>query len=74
MLSFAAIMPHPPIIVPEVGGNEVKKTEKTINALLKLGLVFRETMPEIVFLVSPHALILHDRIALGFGKKLKEER
>lgn len=68
MLCFASICPHPPIILPEIGKKDVVVTEKTINAMLKLGLLFAQSKPDIVFVISPHAVLLHDRIAIGYGE------
>lgn len=67
MLSFACIVPHPPIIIPEIGGEEILPAEKTINALLRLSLLFAASRADTVLLISPHAVILHDRIAVGYG-------
>ena len=33
MLVFGVISPHPPIIIPEIGGKETEKVKKTIEAL-----------------------------------------
>ena len=71
MLCFSAITPHPPIILPEIGKKDVVVTEKTINAMLKLSLAFAESKPDIVIVVSPHAILLHDRIAISYAKYLE---
>ncbi len=69
MLCFAAIVPHPPIIIPEIGQNDLCGAEKTINALLRLSLLFSAARIDTVILLSPHAVILHDRIALGHASR-----
>ena len=35
MLNFAAICPHPPLIIPEIGGSQIILAKKTIDALEK---------------------------------------
>ena len=61
MLTSAIISPHPPIIVPEVGGKEIEKTQKTIQALKSLNLKLRKLKPETLVVITPHGLIYPDR-------------
>lgn len=62
---FASVCPHPPIIVPEVGGEEVKKVKKTIQAMEKLSEIFNQSKPNTVIIISPHGLIDPDRFNLS---------
>jgi AmmeMemoRadiSam system protein B len=58
MLSFAAIVPHPPIIIPTVGSpTDLGKVLKTIKAMNKLAEVFADSQPETAIIISPHALL-----------------
>jgi len=61
MLSFAALTPHAPIIIPEIGGEESKKVSKTIEAFLSLKELFCCADPETIIVISPHGLIYPDR-------------
>jgi len=54
MLVFAAICPHPPIILPEIGGEELKKVKKTVSAMEKLATIFEKSRPEKAAIISPH--------------------
>lgn len=52
---FAAIAPHPPILLPDVGSEEDrKKIEKTIKALESLGSKFEKAKPDSLIISSPH--------------------
>jgi len=52
---FAAISPHPPIILPSVGSKEDrKKVKKTIDALEILGKKLKEANPDSTIISSPH--------------------
>lgn len=52
---FAAISPHPPILLPDVGSEEDrKKVNKTMESLEILGKEFKETGPEEIIISSPH--------------------
>lgn len=68
-LEFACITPHPPIIVPEVGGLETKKSQNTIEAMEKLADKLCEARPQTVIVISPHAIIHPDRFAVYASPK-----
>ena len=53
---FAAISPHPPIILPSVGSPEDRaKVKKTIESLESLGKKLKESEPESIIISSPHS-------------------
>jgi len=52
---FAAISPHPPIILPSVGSKKDReKVKKTIDALEILGEKLKKAKPETIIISSPH--------------------
>jgi len=57
MLIFSAIVPHPPIIIPEIGGENLKQVKKTVLAMQSLNKIFVQKEPEVVFLISPHTIV-----------------
>ena len=57
MKYFTAFTPHPPIIVPDIGGKELAKVQNTVNAMKTLADKIVEFTPDVMFLVSPHAPI-----------------
>jgi len=61
-LVFAAISPHPPIIIKEIGGAETKKVKKTITAIQRLATFLAEKEPETLIVISPHGLVYPDRM------------
>ncbi|MDD3013030.1 MAG: class III extradiol dioxygenase subunit B-like domain-containing protein [Candidatus Gastranaerophilales bacterium] len=54
-LLMATLCPHPPIIIPEVGGDECVKTQKTIDALQELSVKMVKMNPETVIVITPHS-------------------
>ncbi|HOK23928.1 MAG TPA: class III extradiol dioxygenase subunit B-like domain-containing protein [Coprothermobacter proteolyticus] len=50
---------HPPIIIPEIGGNETKKVQKTIDALKLAASEVEKFNPEVTLIMSPHAVALN---------------
>ena len=53
-LLVGAIMPHPPIVVPEVGGNRIKEAQQTVSALDKIAKIVNSKHPETVVIITPH--------------------
>lgn len=52
---FSGIAPHPPIMVPEVGGEAVIEVRKSIAAMVELTRRIIRSGAETVVLISPHA-------------------
>ncbi len=53
---FACAVPHPPIIVPEIGRGEERRTAATIQAMEKLTKELAEANPQTMLVVSPHGV------------------
>ncbi len=52
---FAAISPHPPIILPSVGSQEDRlQAKKTITSLESLGKKLKKAEPDAIVISSPH--------------------
>ena len=54
-LVFSGIAPHPPIMVPEVGGESIANVVDSIDAMSELTKRLIESGAESVILISPHA-------------------
>jgi len=54
-LVFTGIAPHPPIMVPEVGGESCVEVQNSISAMATLTARIIESKAETVVLISPHA-------------------
>ena len=53
-LVFAAITPHPPILIPTIGKDKLEALEKTKTALEQLEQDLYITKPDLIFIISPH--------------------
>ena len=72
MFLLAAIaVPHPPIILPEIGRGEERKIQKTTDAYQAAMKRVSELKPDTVVIVSPHAVVYADyfHISPGAGAK-----
>ena len=52
---FAGIAPHPPLLVPEVGGNRIEQVADSQRALREFSRRLIDTNPEAVVVISPHS-------------------
>lgn len=63
----AYILPHPPIAVPEVGGEEIHKIEATEEAFHKVAADIAEYDPETIVVISPHNIMYRDAFYIAKG-------
>ncbi len=61
---FGGITPHPPIIIPEVGGSHLQEVEKTVDAMKQLAADLQDVQPDVVVMVSPHAPALREGVGI----------
>ncbi len=65
-LVFAAITPHPPLLIPTIGKDELKKIEKTKIAMEKLEEELYLSKPEVIVIISPHGHLHSDAFTVNF--------
>lgn len=63
----AAVVPHPPIILPEVGRGEEQKISATIDAYEKISRRIVELNPDTIVITSPHSAIYSDYFHISPG-------
>jgi len=54
------IVPHPPLLVPDIGGSEIKKVQSTYEAMHRLGKEIAALEPEVLVMISPHTPLYRD--------------
>jgi AmmeMemoRadiSam system protein A len=69
-LVFAGVVPHPAIIVEEVGGGHNKDSAKTIEAMDKWTTLLKQANPDVIVIITPHGNVFQDAIAIQGGNKL----
>jgi len=65
MIRQASILPHPPIIIPSIGRDQLKYVKRTIDAYQKISKRFQAVKPETIVIVSPHSPIQFDKFTLN---------
>lgn len=66
----AYLMPHPPIIIPEVGHGEEKIIQKTSNNLYEIARQIKELRPDTIIVISPHGYVFRDAVSIDIRSHL----
>ena len=61
------MVPHPPIILPEVGKGEERKISATAGAYDRAADLIRELGPETIVVISPHSAMYYDYFHISPG-------
>ena len=64
----AIMVPHPPIILPEVGRGEEKKITASDRAYRKAAALVAELRPDTIIVSSPHSVMYADYFHISPGK------
>ncbi|MCK9479553.1 MAG: AmmeMemoRadiSam system protein A [Firmicutes bacterium] len=67
-IEYACIMPHPPLIVPRVGGGQEKQVRGTAEAMDKAARIIARIKPETIVLSTPHSVMYGDYIHISPGE------
>ena len=71
MIRFAAITPHPTVIVPSIGKSNLNLARKTANAMKLIGEKFRAVKAETIVLISPHGPVQYDKFMVNYSPTLR---
>lgn len=66
-LVFAAISPHPPLLIPTIGKDNIKQVEQTKQAMEKLEEDLYLSRPDVILLISPHGSYFKDAFTLNMS-------
>lgn len=69
MISGAFMVPHPPLIIPEIGRGDEQKIQNTADAYHEVGLRIGKLRPETIVLLSPHQVMYADYFHISPGKR-----
>lgn len=67
MLTFAAFTPHPPIIIPEIGKDNIKYANNTISAMEKLSESIEPCDIDTVIFISPHTVLNPESMTISYA-------
>ena len=70
-IQAAFMLPHPPLIVPEIGRGEEKKIQKTIDAYHHCAQMTAALQPDTIVVISPHQVMYADYFHISPGQDAK---
>ena len=70
-ITGAIMVPHPPIILPEVGGGEEKKIKATFDAYEEAARFVASNKPDTIIVTSPHSVMYADYFHISPGRGAK---
>lgn len=62
MITYAALSPHPPLIIPAVGGNRITEVSATVQAMKEVAGEVAERDPDTLIFLTPHGNVFSDCI------------
>jgi MEMO1 family protein len=65
------VTPHPPIIVPEVGGRSLEEAKSTVKAMKTVRQRAAELAPDTIVLLSPHSPLARSQMGVSFAASYK---
>ena len=65
------MVPHPPIVVPEIGGGEERKIIDTLNSFDEVASDIASIKPDTIILTSPHSIMYRDYFHISPGRNAR---
>lgn len=69
-ISAFYIMPHPPIVIPEVGKGEVSKIQNTYDSCEQVADDIAQIKPDTIIIITPHGPVFRDAVAISNGQHI----
>jgi AmmeMemoRadiSam system protein B len=67
MIVFSAITPHPPLLIPEIGKDNLRFVTKTSAAMTTLAQELYAAQPDTIIIISPHGPLLADAFVINMS-------
>ncbi len=58
------LAPHPPLLIPEIGKGDLAAVKATALAMEELACRVKQSRPDVIIVISPHAPLFEDVIAI----------
>jgi AmmeMemoRadiSam system protein A/AmmeMemoRadiSam system protein B len=63
MITYAALSPHPPLLIPEIGGKRIWDVAATVEGMQMMAKELVDSYPETVVFLTPHGNVFSDAIS-----------
>ncbi|MGE5404967.1 MAG: AmmeMemoRadiSam system protein A [Candidatus Saccharibacteria bacterium] len=64
MIVYGAIAPHPPLIIPEIGGKQLDQCKPTVNGMKELASEVARHSPDLIVIITPHGNVFQDAVSV----------
>jgi AmmeMemoRadiSam system protein B len=73
MIKFSCIAPHPPILIPNIGKENLELISKTNQSLKKLEEEFYQLNPDTIIVISPHGELAQDAFTINQASEFQAD-
>lgn len=63
-IKMAALTPHPPLIIPDIGGSDIKRVQDTVDSLREISGEIVSKDPDVLVTISPHGQVFRDGVSI----------
>ena len=70
-ITAAFMVPHPPLIIPQVGGGQEQQIQHTTDNYHEIARGIGQLQPETIVLISPHQMMYTDYFHISPGRKAR---
>lgn len=71
MITYTALSPHPPLLVPDVGGARIQEVSDTQAGMRRMARAVVESEPDTVLFLTPHGNVFADCLSILIDPELK---
>lgn len=71
MITFGCLSPHPPIIIPAIGGDNLKTARATVAGMQAMATELAASSPDVLIFLTPHGNVFADCISCLGETRLK---
>jgi len=70
-LLYGTLLPHPPLLIPEIGGDERQAAALTDQSMRTVAKTIARLQPDTLVIISPHGLLFEDTMVMMGGEQLQ---
>lgn len=67
------VVPHAPVLIPEIGREENSFCARTVDALRQMALEIATLKPKRIVIVGPHGVVFSDAFSVYYKKKIRTD-
>jgi len=72
-LIFAALTPHPPLLIPAISKDNLSQIDKTVKAMQTLEMDLYAGKPDTIIVISPHGQVIADAFTFNLADSYESD-